>query len=303
MELTWETVNYTLDGEKLIVSLRWSAAPGYENSLEKVLVSELDITARKRAEDQIRQLNASLEQRVEARTRELRNAQEQLVRHEKLAVLGQLAGGVGHELRNPLGVINSAVYYLKLVQPDADEKIKKYHSIIEQEVNTAGRIINDLLDFGRIVSPDCQPVSIPELIQHVLTRFPPPASVRVKLNLPASLPKVFVDQLHLEQVLGNLATNACQAMKDREDGGKLTISASLKKNQVAIAVKDTGTGISPENMPKLFEPLFTTKLRGIGLGLAVSKKLAETNGGSIAVRSEPGKGSIFTVYLPVKDDR
>ena len=302
-EFAWDGTNYTLDGEKLSVSLRWSAAPGYENSLEKVLVSMVDITDRKQAEDQIRQLNASLEERVEARTRELRNAQEQLVRHEKLAMLGQLAGGVGHELRNPLGVINSAVYYLKLVQPDADEKIKKYHSIIEQEVNTAGRIINDLLDFGRIVSPDCQPVSIPELIQHVLTRFPPPPTVRVKLNLPASLPRVFVDQLHLEQVLGNLATNACQAMKDRKDGGKLTISASLKKNQVAIAIKDTGTGIRPENMPKLFEPLFTTKLRGIGLGLAVSKKLAEANGGSIAVRSEPGKGSTFTVYLPVKGDQ
>jgi signal transduction histidine kinase len=302
-EFAWDGTNYTLNGEKLSVSLRWSAAPGYENSLEKVLVSMVDITDRKQAEDQIRQLNASLEQRVEARTRELRNAQEQLVRHEKLAMLGQLAGGVGHELRNPLGVINSAVYYLKLVQPDADEKIKTYHSIIEQEVNTAGRIINDLLDFGRIVSPDCQPVSIPELIQRVLTRFPAPPSVHVQLNLPASLPKVFVDPLHLEQVLGNLTTNACQAMKDREDGGKLTISASLKKNQVAISVKDTGTGISPENMQKLFEPLFTTKLRGIGLGLAVSKKLAEANGGRIAVSSEPGQGATFTVYLPVKGSK
>jgi len=299
-EFSWDGINYTLDGEKLFVSLHWSAAPGFEGSLENVLVSIMDVTERKQSEDQIRQLNANLEQRVAERTRQLSEAQEQLVRHEKLATLGQLAGGVGHELRNPLGVINSAVYYLKLVQPDADEKIKKYHTIIEQEVSTASRIINDLLDFGRIVNPDRQPVSIPDLIKHMLTRFPIPSSVHLQLSLPASLPKVFVDPIHLEQVLGNLTTNACQAMRDCKDGGSLVISASQKKDQVVLAVKDNGTGITPEAMQRLFEPLFTTKLRGIGLGLAVSKKLAEANGGSITVRSQPGKGATFTVFLPVK---
>jgi PAS domain S-box-containing protein len=298
----WLGVPLIVEGKTIgaVVVQHYSDPQAYgereQHMLEFVSTQVAIAIDRKQAEEQIRQLNVSLEQRVEQRTRELREAQEKLVRQEKLATLGQLAGGVGHELRNPLGVINSAVYYLKLVQPDADEKIKKYHLIIEQEVQIAGRIINDLLDFGRIVSPDRQPVSVPELVQHVLTRFPAPASVQVLLKLPASLPKVYADPLHLEQVLGNLTTNACQAMKD---GGKLTISASLKKDQVAIAVKDTGTGITPENMQKLFEPLFTTKLRGIGLGLAVSKKLAEASGGRIEVTSQPGKGSTFTLYLPV----
>jgi signal transduction histidine kinase len=97
-------------------------------------------------------------------------------------------------------------------------------------------------------------------------------------------------------VLGNLTVNACQAMGD---GGKLTILAHKQEGMVAIAVKDTGTGISPENMKKLFEPLFTTKVKGIGLGLVVSRKLAEANGGRIEVKSEPGKGSTFTLVLPV----
>ena len=227
--------------------------------------------------------------------RDLQETQEKLIRQEKLAVLGQLAGGVGHELRNPLGVISSSVYYLKLVQPDASEKIKEHHAMIEQEVQTAARIIGDLLDFGRVVSPDRQPVSVPDLVQQSLARFPVPASVQVSLALPESLPAAFADPLQIQQILGNLITNACQAMKNN---GSLTISATQAGDLVAIAVHDTGEGILPENMARLFEPLFTTKVRGIGLGLAVSKKFAEANGGRIEVTSSPAQGSTFTLSLP-----
>ena len=281
------------------------------NNEPHTLTILLDITARKQAEQEILQLNASLEKRVEDRTRELREAQEQLVRKEKLAVLGQLAGGVGHELRNPLSVISTSIYYLKLVQPDAGEKIKQHQSMIEQEVHNADKIISDLLDFGRVISAEKEPVSVPGLVQKVLNRFPAPASVKVSLDLPADLPQVLVDGRQVEQVLGNLVVNACQAMvastgalpqisaTGMPGGGRLTISAQREKEMVAIAVKDTGTGITPENMKKLFEPLFTTKAKGIGLGLAVSKKLAEANGGQIEVQSEVGKGSTFTLYLCV----
>jgi signal transduction histidine kinase len=229
---------------------------------------------------------------------ELKRAEEKLVRQEKLAVLGQLAGGVGHELRNPLGVISNAVYYLKMVQPDADKKIRKHHALIEQEVHNAAKIVGDLLDYARVISADRKPVSIPELVQNTLSRFPAPDSVRLSIKIPADLPQVYADPIQMEQILGNLTTNACQAMKK---GGNLTISARQQKHMVAIAVEDTGTGITPENLKKLFEPLFTTKVKGIGLGLAVSKKLAEVNGGRIEVESESGKGSIFTLYLPTQD--
>ena len=257
-----------------------------------------DITERKQAEGKLKEYSEHLEEMVEDRTRDLRNAQEQLVRKEKLAVLGQLAGSMGHELRNPLGVISNSVYYLKLVQPDVNEKIKQHHAMIEQEVHNAAQIVGDLLDYARVISTNQKSLSMPELVEHTLSRFPVPVSIPVSLEIPADLPQVYADPLHVEQILGNLITNACQAMKD---SGKLTISASMKKRMATISVKDTGSGITPENMQKLFEPLFSTKVTGIGLGLAVSKKLAEANAGRIEVESEVGKGSIFTVYLPVNE--
>ena len=275
-----------------------------------VSVFASDITESRQAEETLQTYSSRLAADVIERTRELQEAQEQLVRHEKLAVLGQLAGGVGHELRNPLGVISNSVYYLKTVQPEANEKIKKHLDLIEQEMHNAARIVSDLLDYAREISTDPQPVSIRELLEQTLSRFPVPDSIQVSLKIPGNLPQVYADPLHVQQILGNLITNAWQAISmpslntktgpvTLENGGKLTISAHKRRQMVAIAVKDNGTGITPENMEKLFEPLFSTKVTGIGLGLAVSKKLAEANGGRIEVTSEAGKGSTFTLYLPV----
>ena len=123
-----------------------------------------DITERKQAEEAIKTYSEKLEALVGERTRELRDAQEKLIRHEKLSVLGQMASSVGHELRNPLGVINSAVYYLKLIQPDVDENVKKYLGIIGEEVQNSEKIIADLLDFARIRSADREPASVSDLI-------------------------------------------------------------------------------------------------------------------------------------------
>jgi signal transduction histidine kinase len=167
-------------------------------------------------------------------------------------------------------------------------------------VHNTEKFINDLLDFERVPFADREPVSIPELVKRVLIRFPAPPSVKVTLKLPADLPKVYTDSSQIEQVLGKLVVNAYQSIKD---SGELVINSQCsmvsEKLFVSIHVRDSGTGITPENMKRLFNPLFTTKTKGSGLGLAISKKLVEANDGRIKVESAPGEGSAFTVYLPV----
>jgi len=300
----WLGVPLTVEGKTIgvMVVQHYTDPNAYgereQHMLEYVSTQVAIAIDRKRAEQKVKEYSERLEEMVEERTRELRQAQEKLLLQEKLAVLGQLAGGVGHELRNPLGVINTSIYYLKMVQPDASEKVRQHLAMIEHEVQNADKIISDLLDFARVISSDRQLVSVSELVKHTLERYPLPGMVKGTLDIPVDLPLVFADPRQLEQVLGNLTVNACQAM---QEGGKLIISAIKIKEQIAITVKDTGTGITPENLLKIFEPLFTTKVKGIGLGLPVSKKLVEANGGRIEVNSQVGLGSTFTVYLPAQD--
>jgi PAS domain S-box-containing protein len=284
-------------------SIRWvhekgRGIIGKDGQVEFVEGLVLDITDRKQAAEALEEYSERLEEMVEKRTKDLKDAQEQLIRKEKLSLLGQLAGGVGHELRNPLGVISNAVYYLKTVLSDADENIKEYFETISSEVDRATKIVSDLLDFSRVKSIDREEIAITELISRALEKQPAPENIEIITRIPPDLSPVLVDPLQIEQVFDNLVTNACQAMPE---GGKLTIEAKAEEDKTLISVADTGSGISQENMEKLFEPLFTTKARGIGLGLAISKILVEANGGSIEVKSEEGGGSTFTVILPIKE--
>jgi signal transduction histidine kinase len=176
--------------------------------------------------------------------------------------------------------------------------------MIEQEVWNSEKIINNLLDFGRAISADLEVVPVSKLVDQTLEKFPPPASVDVTLDIPIDLPKLYVDPRQIMQVFGNLIVNAFQAMNGTsEAGGKLFISAALQDSMVRVDIRDTGVGIPPENLHKIFDPLYTTKAKGIGLGLPLSKKLIEANKGSIGVKSEAGKGSTFTVFLPVYENK
>ncbi len=227
----------------------------------------------------------------------LRDARAELIRKERLAVLGQLSGSVSHELRNPLGVISNAVYYLNNVLPDADETTKEYLGIISSEVHTADKIVSDLLDLSRTRPAERTETAVTELVAQVLARQPVPENIEVVTEIATDLPPLLVDPGQIGLVLANLVTNAIQAMPE---GGELALSARSGESTVTLSVSDTGCGISEDTMAKLFEPLFTTKSRGIGLGLSVSKNLVEVNGGAIEVESEVGKGATFTVELPTR---
>lgn len=274
----------------------------YEVNSRKVIQCNIrDVTIRKKAEDKIRKMNEELEQRVEDRTKQLKKAQEQLIRQERLAVLGQLAGGVSHELRNPLGVISNAAYFLGMMLPKADPKTKEYISIIDTETHRAEKIITDLLDFSRVKDAERALFDLEDLVGKTLSQIKKPENIKLETKFPDNLPAVFADPSQINLVIGNLLENAYQAMPE---GGKLTITAKENRlkgtPQVSLKFQDSGSGITPENLTRIFEPLFTTKQRGIGLGLATSKNLVESNGGIMMVSSVPGKGSLFTVLLPSK---
>jgi len=256
-----------------------------------------DITERKRMEQELKEYSENLELMVEKRTRELKDAQEKLVRTEKLAAIGQLAGGVGHELRNPLAAIKTSAYFLKMkLGKTAEEKVNKHLDMLEKQVDACNKIITDLLDFSRPGKTNIVEVDINQVVREMVKTIGAPANVEIATSLAADLPKVMADSGQLERIFSNLISNAIQAMPD---GGSLSLRTSQSGGFVEVKVADTGVGIPQENLDKIFEPLFTTKAKGVGLGLAIGRALVERHGGTIGVESQVGKGTTFTVRLPV----
>ncbi len=255
-----------------------------------------------RAQTELEQWNRELEERVEERTRELREAQEHLVRAERLAVIGKLGAGIAHELRNPLAVINNSAYYLGLkanrADPNADPKVKKHLAIIEREVARSNKIIADLMSFVRVTEFRTEMVDINALVEEALERVETPPTMAVETNLQEDLPKIIGDPGRIQQIFINLLTNAVQAISGE---GTLGIATHLNNGFVQIAFSDTGCGLSPETKDRLFEPLFTTKAKGIGLGLAISKMLVERQGGHITAHNNVGEGATFVVALPTRN--
>ncbi|HEU5035207.1 MAG TPA: ATP-binding protein [Mycobacteriales bacterium] len=226
---------------------------------------------------------------------DLAAAQDQLVRQERLAAIGQLASTIGHELRNPLGVISNAVYLLRAdLGAEPTEAAQRHLATAEREISAATVIVADLLGFARERQPVPEDVDLTALLDEVLSVLPPPGNVTVLRAYGGPL-MARADRDMLRQVLLNLVTNGYQAMPE---GGALTVRVTADADAVQIEVADTGAGIDAEHRARLFEPFFTTKPRGVGLGLAVSHRMVLAHGGDIVVDSEPGAGATFRVVLP-----
>jgi signal transduction histidine kinase len=241
-------------------------------------------------------LQELLETGVTERTRELEVAHEQLLRSTRLAALGQFSATMAHELRNPLNVVKLSIHYVTTRVPAQDEKLQRNLSHMNRSVDRACDIIDDLLAFSRLPPPRPRPIAVNEILSEAIAALPVPATVKLVWSLAPDLPLVIADARQIEQAVGNLGLNALQAMPQ---GGCLRISTRLDGEQVAITVGDTGPGIPEEQRERVFEPFFSTKVSGTGLGLPLVREIALAHGGEIRLHSPPGEGACFTLMLPL----
>jgi PAS domain S-box-containing protein len=262
----------------------------------KIMGIEQDITERKKIEQQLELYRRNLEQLVEERTKQLKDS-------ERLAAIGQTAGMVGHDIRNPLQAIMSSMYLVKddlEALADSEEKTDALLELtaIGEQVNYMDKIIADLQNYARAIKPEYLEVDMSELIISVFQTVNLPDEIGLKVDVKG-LPKIRTDPTLIRRALTNLVNNALQAMPD---GGNLTIRTYQDKetNSLVIDVEDTGVGIPKETQEKLFTPLFTTKSRGQGFGLAVVKRITDALGGKISFESQEGKGTKFSIELPAK---
>jgi signal transduction histidine kinase len=237
--------------------------------------------------------------RLDQRNAQLERAQEELIRSEKLAAVGELAAVVAHEVRNPLAVIFNAVSALRQ-DLNVPERTAKLYGIVQEEADRLNLIIGDLLDFARPMRPAPERADIvPVIREAVASALSVCAQVRSEETFEAAIPPVSMDRRLMRQALINVVSNAAQSMPQ---GGTLRVSAASERRGdravVRIELRDEGVGISPEIREHIFEPFFTTKATGTGLGLAVVKRIVDEHDGEISIRGAEPTGTTFTIWLP-----
>jgi signal transduction histidine kinase len=314
-----------------VLIMRFVTQPVGELLHQMRLVQAGDLSVRVRPDglDEINQLGRGFDSMVgslDAAQREVKDSHEkQIQQASKLASIGELASGIAHEIRNPLAGIGAAVEVLSEIG-DSKSQYGEIVREIHRQIARLNSTLSNLLDFSRLREPEIAPTDVGELLQPMLALVRPDAQkqrVRIAEAYPSLLPPICVDRQQVQQVLLNILVNAIQAMPD---GGTLTVGAELiewppvegsslggndtaaslglvkPRPAVRLTVRDTGAGIPPENLNRIFSPFFTTKHRGTGLGLSITRMIVEKHGGHIAVKSEPGKGAEFIVEFQVCKD-
>src|SRR4030043_187957 len=237
-----------------------------KNHLTKTLAERIGGAIRQvELEQSLRGYYEQLEKEVDIRTKDLEQVQEKLIRSERLAAVGELASGVGHELRNPLNVIRNCAYLLNLALTEkSDEEASNTLKVLDKQIDIANIIVTDLLDFTRIRPPTQVKAEIKALLDESLSWLTIPEQVSVKVNLNGNSKLIKTDPEQISRVFSNIVSNAVQAMNGKT--GEVNISTDSDDSYLSVIFQDTGCGIPEENMEKIFEPLFTTKPKGIGLG-------------------------------------
>jgi two-component system sensor histidine kinase HydH len=233
---------------------------------------------------------------------DIRALEIEIQQKNKLAAVGNLAAGVAHEVRNPLSSIRGyAAYFGSLFDSDSDNK--KAANIMAEEVDRVNRVISELLEFARPMELELQEVEIFDLVDKALRLIKYEAEmarVNIAKSIASDIPKVAMDKDRFTQVLLNIFINGIQAMKT---GGDLTVEVFTRENKLTFQISDTGDGISAEDQANIFNPYFTTKKKGAGLGLAIAFKIIESHGGSIKIESAKGKGTMFVISIPLDQNK
>lgn len=251
---------------------------------------------KRRTDEELRNLNIELEKRVEERTTDLMRAQKELIRNERLAVIGQLATSLGNELRNPLATMRNSIYYIKRKYPDLNKESQHHLDLIDDAIVKATDLTDELLEYVRVLEVNPGGIDGMEIIENALGKIRVPENIKLFIPKKEDTPYFYADKEQVGHIVQNLLVNAIQSMPS---GGELVIKSAVMGKRGFLEIADTGTGIEREEMEQIFEPLYSTKPGGIGLGLSICKRYADINNGEIRVNSKPGGGSTFRLILPL----
>ena len=262
------------------------------------------LSLRKRAAREILRLNEDLERRVDERTEELRNAQAELVRAERLATLGQLTGTVAHELRNPLGAVMSSLGVIRLKCQSANLELEETLDRANRGIRRCDGIITELLDFARAKGLRLEPTALDAWLKELLDEQELPEGIKVTHDGGLDGNFVSIDREEVRRAVINVIENACQAMTDANGDnstagrGELTVATRRNGERIEIEIDDTGPGIPEDILPRIYEPLFSTKTFGVGLGLSIVRQITEHHGGGLEISSRQGEGTQAILWLP-----
>jgi PAS domain S-box-containing protein len=299
-------VNCNVHKDGRLVWLSTSGMPilNKEGNLVGYRGTDVDITEAKRSEEhrlvlerKVNDYSKHLKYLVDLRTVQLKEVNQQLVKAERLAAIGELAGMVGHDLRNPLAGIKNAAYFLKKKGTAISEaQYREMLETIDKSIDHSDKIINDLLEYARELHLEKTETTVPALVHAAIQMVHVPDRIQI-LNQIHDESLIAVDFDKVMRIFVNLVKNAIDAMHEK---GTITISSRKTDAFVEVSFADTGTGIPEEILKKIFTPLFTTKAQGMGFGLAICKRIIDAHEGAITVKTGLNKGTTFTVALPLK---
>ena len=291
-----EYVFTNLEGKPTWVELIVTPIKDKDGNVIAALELTVEITEKKLMQNKLQEYSQKLEQLVAKRTEQLKQAQAELLKSERLAAIGELAAMIGHDLRNPLTSIMGATYYLKTNQSaQQTEKRAEMLTVIDKAIEYSNKIISDLLEYSRELNLKLTAITPKELLKEALAVVKVSPGIQI-IDKTSNSVEVKVDTGKIMRAFINLINNAIDAMPD---GGVLTITSKHAKDKWQIIFSDNGMGMSKKTLSRLWSPLFTTKAKGMGFGLAISKRTVEAHGGKISVKTQVGKGTIFTITLPI----